>query len=134
MYRYTGLEVFDSKLQVWFSIEKSIHEFAQQHSRSHRDFAILFWGDSVQYLNSPQLAASLHRVEKLQHGISERFSVVFKQRTNPLHTAPRYQEDYVLIDYHQRRQQPWGFQRMWIFCLLLFGCAATTIVKFRLSK
>ncbi|KAH9259244.1 hypothetical protein BASA81_002287 [Batrachochytrium salamandrivorans] len=78
-----GLEVLDGELGVWFSIEQSIHEYAKQHNRSHREFAVLFWGDSVAYLNSNKLGPCLHRVEKLQPGAGQRFSVVYKQRTNP---------------------------------------------------
>lgn len=92
-----GLEVLDGELGLWVSIEQSIHEYAKQHNRSHREFAVLFWGDSVAYLHSSKLGPCLHRVEKLQPGSGQRFSVVYKQRTNPSLTQPRYQEDYVLI-------------------------------------
>jgi len=37
----------------------------------------------------------MHRVGKSE---KERYSVVFKQRTTPLTTACRYQEDYILAD------------------------------------
>lgn len=87
-----GLEVLDPILGCWVALETCLHAYAQKVGRSHREFAILFWSDSVAYLNLPQLKPCLHRVEKLQSsqtGSKERFSVVFKQRTCPLVTMPR---------------------------------------------
>jgi hypothetical protein len=89
-----ALEVFDLQDQVWIALEKCLHlHKANKNDLSHRKYATVFWGDSVDYLSSPSLKACLHRVEKAD---GERFSVVYKQRTSPLGTAPRYQEDYEL--------------------------------------
>jgi len=89
-----ALEVFDLQEQVWIALEKCLHLRKQsKDDLSHRRYATVFWGDSVDYLASPTLKACLHRVEKAD---GERFSVVYKQRTSPLGTAPRYQEDYEL--------------------------------------
>lgn len=94
-----GLEVLDQKLGEWVSVEKHIHEFCKETGNEHRNFATLFWGDSVVYLDKEGLDPCLHRVEKTE---TERFSVVFKQRTTPLDSPPRYQEDFVLAEIQQK--------------------------------
>lgn len=92
-----ALEVFDQQLEQWIALEKCVHALCRAsdpaNPLSHRRYATVFWGDSVEYLSRTLLKPSLHRVEKAD---GERFSVVFKQRTSPLGTAPRYQEDYEL--------------------------------------
>jgi len=98
-----GLEVYDEKEKCWLAIEKIVHKFAKKNSRSNREFACVFWGDSVATLekhvtiskNGKKLGnACLHRVAAC--GGKERVSVVYKQRSAPLKTFPRYQEDYLL--------------------------------------
>lgn len=101
-----GLEILDPELGHWVSIEQLIHEYARARNVSHRKFAIVFFGDSLDYLvkdlrNSQHPPthripkACYHRVAR-SDGAGPRFSVVFKQRTAPLATAARYQEDYPL--------------------------------------
>ena len=79
----------------------------------HRRYATFFWSDSCEYLNNApvegrgnddengekKLKALFHRVADCEH---ERFSVVFKQRTAPLRTHCRYQEDYILASIQQK--------------------------------
>jgi len=91
-----GLEVFDQKLKCWIALEKIFHEYIQKENKeplSHRKYATIFWGDSHVYLQEKKLHECMHRVATSK---SERYSVVFKQRTSPTATAPRYQEDYEL--------------------------------------
>jgi len=88
-----GLEVYDQSTNQWIALEQLLHEYLPTMGKKHRQFATIFWGDSVQYLENTPLKPTLHRVGK-NH--KERFSVVFKQRTSPLKTACRYQEDYDL--------------------------------------
>merc|ERR1712154_229655 len=75
----------------------------------HRKYATFFWSDSVEYLNNAplndgnqkeiELKPLFHRVADCKN---ERYSVVFKQRTAPLRTHCRYQEDYVLASIQQK--------------------------------
>eukprot|EP01118_Nematostelium_gracile_P003016 TRINITY_DN1345_c0_g1_i1.p2 TRINITY_DN1345_c0_g1~~TRINITY_DN1345_c0_g1_i1.p2 ORF type:complete len:347 (-),score=93.09 TRINITY_DN1345_c0_g1_i1:100-1140(-) len=89
-----GLEVFDQKEKVWIALEQLLHKYLKETSmKSHRNFATIFWGDSYVYLKAPGLRECMHRVAAAP---KERYSVVFKQRTSPTATAPRYQEDYEL--------------------------------------
>jgi len=90
-----GLEVFDQKEKCWIALERLIHEYVAKElpGTSHRKYATIFWGDSHVYLKGANLHESMHRVAS---GKGERYSVVFKQRTSPTATAPRYQEDYEL--------------------------------------
>jgi len=107
-----GLEVFDQKLSYWIALEQHIHDYLAKNKLSsssssshwlqkypHRKYATLFWGDSHVYLQSKRLSECMHRVAKSP---LERFSVVFKQRTSPTATAPRYQEDYELASVQLR--------------------------------
>jgi len=89
-----GLDVFDQKFNKWIGIEKVVHKAATDH----RLWATIFWGDSYEYLTK-SAKPLLHRVNKCE---GERYSIVFKMRTKPTVTAPRYQEDYVIAD-HQFR-------------------------------
>jgi len=89
-----GLDVYDQKLQKWIGIEKVVHEAATDY----RLWATIFWGDSYEYLTT-NAKPLLHRVNKCD---GERYSIVFKMRTKPTVTAPRYQEDYVIADYQLR--------------------------------
>jgi len=84
-----GLEVEDQTLQAWLPLEKMVHESMGDHRR----YGTIFWGDSYIYLTKTQLKPCLHRVAKSD---KVRYSIVFKMRTKPLATAPRYQEDYDL--------------------------------------
>jgi len=111
-----GLELVDQKEGKWVAIERLLHAFAKQQAIAagtpdlklgHRRYAIIFWSDSIEYIlkggkdnlssiyskaNALPLAC-LHRVQRCDSG---RYSVVFKQRTTPLKTACRYQEDFPL--------------------------------------
>jgi len=84
-----GLELCDQLLNKWIAIEQIIHA----NMENHRDYGTIFWGDSFEYLCKNNAAACMHRVARSNQ---ERFSIVFKQRTCPTTTAPRYQEDYEL--------------------------------------
>jgi len=84
-----GLEVCDQQLEQWLGIEQMIHA----HMDNHRNYGTIFWGDSFEYLCKKDAEACMHRVGRSN---VERFSIVFKQRTCPTTTAPRYQEDYEL--------------------------------------
>jgi len=87
-----GLEVSDqSRGSDWIALEQLIHR--AHPNMGHRQFATIFWGDSVEYLTKTQAKACMHRVAKSE---AARHSIVFKQRTYPIATAPRYQEDYDL--------------------------------------
>merc|ERR1712173_331571 len=76
----------------------------------HRKYATFFWSDSVEYLNNaPMVKESKQQGKKLVplfHRVAdcnnERYSVVFKQRTAPLRTHCRYQEDYILASIQQK--------------------------------
>jgi len=88
-----GLEVFDQKLKCWIALEQVLHKYLKdQGPLAHRQYATIFWGDSHVYLKA-NLHECMHRVATSK---GERYSVVFKQRTSPTATAPRYQEDYEL--------------------------------------
>lgn len=93
-----GLEVFDQKEKCWIALEAILHQYTKtvepENPLAHRQYATLFWGDSYVYMKAgDKLHESMHRVAGSQ---KERYSVVFKQRTSPTATAPRYQEDYEL--------------------------------------
>merc|ERR1712129_675633 len=78
-------------------------------SLCHRKYATFLWSDSVEYLNNAptvdkgndmvKLKPLFHRVADCKN---ERYSVVFKQRTAPLRTHCRYQEDYILASIQQK--------------------------------
>jgi len=93
-----GLEVYDEKEKCWVSVEKLVHQLAGIKKTKHTEFGCLFWGDSVESLeksiNLKLGKPCLHRVAAC--GGNPRLSVVFKQRSAPLKTFCRYQEDYVL--------------------------------------
>jgi len=94
-----ALEVFDQKEQCWIAIEQQVHEMANNNGgKSHREFATLFWGDSVTTLEDRCKKSigqpCFHRVASCNG--KSRVSVVFKQRSAPLKTFCRYQEDYLL--------------------------------------
>lgn len=99
-----GLEVLDQRCNQWVSVEECLHLYCQSKQQNHRNYAILFWSDSVCYVDDPkhQLKPCLHRVESDGCHDQTRYSVVYKQRTSPLATAPRYQEDYILCHHQQR--------------------------------
>jgi len=91
-----GLEVFDQKLNCWIALERLLHKHIHKldsDPMSHRKYATVFWADSHVYLKGANLHECMHRVATSK---CERYSVVFKQRTSPTATAPRYQEDYEL--------------------------------------
>jgi len=93
-----GLEVYDQCNKEWIAIEQLLHEYSSdENPLAHRRYATFFWSDSVTYLKFPEgvppFEPCLHRVGRCE---GTRYSVVFKQRTTPLATAPRYQEDYEL--------------------------------------
>ena len=102
-----GLEVKDQLTGEWVALEQLLHQYCYPSAvershfpQRHRKYATLFWADSCVYLQekellgSEKIAATFHRVEK---NTMERYSVVFKQRTSPTATAPRYQEDYEVM-------------------------------------
>jgi hypothetical protein len=93
-----GLEVFDQQEKCWIALERLLHQYLKKVNKDqdkffHRRYATIFWGDSHVYLKSNKLHECMHRVSSSK---AERYSVVFKQRTSPSATAPRYQEDYEL--------------------------------------
>jgi hypothetical protein len=95
-----GLEVLDPLLGHWVAIERLIHAHCADKGLSHRHFACVFYSDSLDYLvkrleRPDKPRPCFHRVQKTLGG-AERCSIVFKQRTAPLATAARYQEDYYL--------------------------------------
>jgi len=101
-----ALEIYDAKLGYWIALERVIHRHlyagGDRYPSSHRQYATIFWGDSVAALNQPTLRPTLHRVAG-QRG-QERYSVVFKQRAR-CSAAPRYQEDYILAQIQLDVQQ-----------------------------
>jgi len=94
-----GLEVYDQQLKQWIALEHHLHQHVKTSRKSHRQYATIFWADSVSYLKAPGLQPCLHRVGK---STKERHSVVFKQRTSTLTTPCRYQEDYILADIQKK--------------------------------
>mmetsp|Transcript_798 Transcript_798/g.1199 ORF Transcript_798/g.1199 Transcript_798/m.1199 type:complete len:395 (+) Transcript_798:36-1220(+) len=102
---FPGLEVFDPILGHWVALEELLHNYvsSKEEGKSkkdqfpHRNFVTVFWSESVNYLNETKtfnsLKPCLHRVGRCE---AQRCSVVFKQRTAPLRSACRYQEDYEL--------------------------------------
>merc|ERR1712087_45579 len=112
-----GLEIFDQRDNRWISIEQEVMRYVKESGQSerdplcHRKYATFFWSDSVEYLNNAPfekkgmeikdttLTPLFHRVADCK---GERYSVVFKQRTAPLRTHCRYQEDYVLASIQQK--------------------------------
>jgi len=111
-----GLEVFDQRTSQWIAIEEEVIRHLKasgqlkEHPLCHRQYATFFWSDSVQYLNEAPYQEGEERISKtlkpLFHRVAdckqERYSVVFKQRTAPLRTHCRYQEDYVLASIQQK--------------------------------
>eukprot|EP00026_Physarum_polycephalum_P003733 Phypoly_transcript_03747.p1 GENE.Phypoly_transcript_03747~~Phypoly_transcript_03747.p1 ORF type:complete len:611 (+),score=151.66 Phypoly_transcript_03747:440-2272(+) len=97
-----GLEVYDQQLKQWIALEHHLHQHVKTTRKNHREYATIFWADSVSYLKAPGLQPCLHRVGK---STKERYSVVFKQRTSTLTTPCRYQEDYVLADIQKKAMQ-----------------------------
>ena len=110
-----GLEILDQKMEKWVRIEQLMQEYLKESGECdsdvlcHRRYATFFWSDSVEYLNNApcvlegsaaiELKPLFHRVADCEH---ERYSVVFKQRTAPLRTHCRYQEDYVLASIQRK--------------------------------
>jgi len=113
-----GLEIYDQKIQCWIPLERLIHDVAAKTFRDHREYACLFWGDSVATLEErckEKLGTScLHRVAAGEG--SPRVSVVYKQRSAPLKTFCRYQEDYVLA-FVQRKLRKCIRYRRWVLKL-----------------
>lgn len=112
-----GLEVFDQRRNEWIAIEEEVMRFletsgaVQQDPLCHRKYATFFWSDSVEYLNKAPVERVLDEnrntvLKPLFHRVAdckgERYSVVFKQRTAPLRTHCRYQEDYILASIQLR--------------------------------
>eukprot|EP01121_Diplochlamys_sp_Union-15-3_P007990 TRINITY_DN2083_c0_g1_i2.p1 TRINITY_DN2083_c0_g1~~TRINITY_DN2083_c0_g1_i2.p1 ORF type:complete len:285 (-),score=41.65 TRINITY_DN2083_c0_g1_i2:78-932(-) len=99
-----GLEVLDQQTEKWIALEQLVHEYVYKDKTTpfgaHRKYATIFWADSCMYLNEKlytkgtEIKSTFHRVEKHD---KERYSVVFKQRTTPMTTPPRYQEDYEIL-------------------------------------
>jgi len=118
-----GLEVYDSVLERWVAIEQLVHESLAlaDGEKPHRKFAVLFWGDSVVYLRAPKLRPCLHRVANCK---DERFSIVYKQRTAPLRTACRYQEDYILSQFQQASMASLNFRPMLCAAFAWFSIVA----------
>merc|ERR1712154_626964 len=110
-----GLEILDQRRNEWLKIEELMHRYLKESGEydkdpmCHRKYATFFWSDSVEYLNNApfvnkkndgkKLKALLHRVADCEN---ERYSVVYKQRTAPLRTHCRYQEDYILASIQQK--------------------------------
>ena len=107
-----ALEVFDNKLQKWIKIESALQRHYIQENKDPNDiypwrsYACIFWSDSVEYITRTiQDANVVHKKENLMksclHRVAkaggDRYSVVYKQRTTPLYTPARYQEDFELI-------------------------------------
>jgi hypothetical protein len=103
-----ALEVLDQSTGEWVALELHLHEYCRVNQLDHRSFATVFWSDSVVYLreqadrrslavpergSAKDLVPCLHRVARAE---GSRVSIVYKQRSSPLRTAPRYQEDYML--------------------------------------
>lgn len=141
-----GLEVFDKKEQVWIALEDLLHEYiyTQQKSQdphAHRRYATIFWADSCIYLNEKQdkgtshIQATFHRVEKSE---KERYSVVFKQRTTPTTTPPRYQEDYEILnkqlDALKLRKGAPSTSSNWLLPLSLMGIACCAVVALAIAR
>ncbi|XP_062514336.1 uncharacterized protein LOC134189953 [Corticium candelabrum] len=83
-------------ISEWISLEKIIHDATSTEGAemfSREGFATVFWGDSCVYLTGENAQPCLHRVARSD---LERYSYVFKMRTQPEATAPRYQEDFDL--------------------------------------
>ena len=110
-----GLEIFDQKTNQWVQIEALMQQYLrdcgeyEKDSLCHRKYATFFWSDSVEYLNNAPAVGSSREKKKLKalfHRVAdcenERYSVVFKQRTAPLRTHCRYQEDYILASIQQK--------------------------------
>eukprot|EP01084_Bolivina_argentea_P176414 305296_1 len=114
-----GLEVYDQSTKQWIQLEALMQKYLKERGEydkdplCHRRYATFFWSDSVEYLNNAsyvdarkeyenkdtKLKALFHRVANCPN---ERYSVVYKQRTAPLRTHCRYQEDYVLASIQQK--------------------------------
>mmetsp|Transcript_60140 Transcript_60140/g.95497 ORF Transcript_60140/g.95497 Transcript_60140/m.95497 type:complete len:416 (-) Transcript_60140:59-1306(-) len=143
-----GLEVLDQQTNEWIAIEELMQKYLKESgeydkdARCHRRYATFFWSDSVEYLNNapfkesgakgekPQIRALFHRVANCQN---ERYSVVFKQRTAPLRTHCRYQEDYILASIQQKvdtksknayalwdEQQKYSHSKVWFYATVSF--------------
>eukprot|EP01084_Bolivina_argentea_P191911 329568_1 len=110
-----GLELFDQKIQKWIQIEELMQTYLKENGLykenelCHRKYATFFWSDSVEYLNNaPFVNGGIikKKIKPLFHRVAdcknERYSVVFKQRTAPLRTHCRYQEDYILASIQQK--------------------------------
>eukprot|EP01084_Bolivina_argentea_P081608 147768_1 len=99
-----SLQVFDQKENEWINIEQLVFEYCIKNDENECEYGVIMSGECVnpyinKHINSEenQLHACQYRIN---NGNKERFSVVYKQRTAPLRSHARYQEDFVLAKMH----------------------------------
>jgi len=122
-----GLDVYDQKLEAWIALEQMVHA----NTPDHRKYGTIFWGDSFEYLSKYILKACMHRVSKCE---SERYSIVFKMRTKPTATAPRYQEDYGLAVLQQRSLDRNKNQQNFKTALIVGSLAWASLILYQILK
>ena len=98
-----SLQVFDQKEDEWINIEKLLIEYCNNNDKD-KQYGIVILGESVNpYINkhinnlNNTLKPCFYRID---NGKDDRFSVVYKQRTAPLRSHARYQEDFFLAKLH----------------------------------
>ena len=98
-----SLQIFDQKEEEWINIEQLLLEYCNKNDKS-KEYGVVLLGESVEpYINKHinnlenMLKPSFYRID---NGAEERFSVVYKQRTAPLRSHARYQEDFFLAKLH----------------------------------
>jgi hypothetical protein len=134
---FPGLEIFDPVVGEWIAPEAQLHEYLKKKGEKgplpHRNYAFLFWSESVCYLNKNKnvapFKACVHRVGRCKE---KRSSVVFKQRTAPLYTACRYQEDYPLAKVQMDALVACGMapgeENLDLFSALVGVCAVASVL------
>lgn len=99
-----SLQVFDQRENEWIDIERLIVEYCKANGRNMKEFGVMMNGESVDPYINRHIESSENRLKpcfyRIDNGKVERHSVVFKQRTAPLRSHARYQEDFFLAKLH----------------------------------
>jgi hypothetical protein len=118
-------KVLDQSLGHWVALEQIIHQHCRSTEKvscimekSHRRYAVIFWGDSCEYLSKGNLKPCMHRVAKCN---GERYSVVFKQRCYSPSTKRSFSLPFLLSSLSLFLLRSCG----------LFGCVSAVLGSYR---
>ena len=99
-----SLQVFDQKEDEWVDIECLIQDYCARNGLSGNEFGVILTGESVDPYINRHVESAQNRLKpcyyRIDNGEMERHSVVYKQRTAPLRSHARYQEDFFLAKLH----------------------------------